>query len=134
MRPKTLAVIAVIAIAQCTAEEPVPAARVTKTRIAAARLFTTDCGRSRLSGWNVQASATGSDCGVLLIETPMILEDAIVEAMHYGTGAYDLYRGGINHFSRERDFRGVAYRDGSGRIWLYGSVSQHEAETLRPCR
>jgi len=134
MRPTTLAFIAVIAIAQCTAKEPPPAVRATKDRIAAARLFTADCARSRLAGWNVQASATGYDCSVLLIETPMILEDAIVEAMHYGIGAYDLYRGGINHFSRERAFRGVAYRDGSGQIWLYGSVSQHEAESLRPCR
>ena len=56
------------------------------------------------------------------------------EAMHYGTGAYGLYAGGVNQFSRDRTFRGVAYKDGSGQLWFYGNVSRAEAESLRPCR
>ena len=124
--------IAAIAIGQCT-QEQTPQRSAAKARIDAARLFTRDCSISRLSEWKVQGRAAGSDCGILLIDTQMILEDAIVEAMHYGTGAYHLYRGGINHFTHERSFRGVVYRDGSGQTWLYGEVSRDEAQTLRPC-
>jgi hypothetical protein len=57
----------------------------------------------------------------------------MVEAMHYGAGAYDIYDGGVQQFLRERAFRGVAYKDGSGRVWTYGAVTQNEAEALVPC-
>jgi hypothetical protein len=102
--------------------------------VSAARTMTRDCAASRLATWNVRASAAGSDCGILLIETPMILEDSIIEALHYGTDSYRLYAGGVSQFSRERTFRGVAYKDGSGQLWFYGSLSRTEAESLRPCR
>lgn len=128
-----VAVIAVIAIGQCTGRQPTPQRSAAKARMEAARRFTKDCAVSRLSEWKVSGRAAGSDCGILLIDSPVTLEDAIVEAMHYGTGAYNLYRGGINKFSHERSFRGVVYHDHSGQVWLYGEVSNDEMKTLRPC-
>lgn len=133
MRLATIAVIA-LTIVHCTHEQHSGNQAAVKKHLSAARNFTNDCAASRLASWHVQGSAAGNDCGILFIETPMILEDTIVEAMHYGTGAYDLYRGGVNHFSRARGFRGVAYKDGSGQIWFFGETSQTEAESLRPCR
>lgn len=131
MRLTITAVVALTLLIDCD-NGPVVRPDIEK-HVQAARTFTTDCAASRWAGWNVRGSAAGNDCGILLIETPMILEDAIVESMHYGTGAYDLYKGGINQFSRNRAFRGVAYRDGSGQVWRYGNVSQTEVESLKPC-
>jgi hypothetical protein len=131
MRTTITALLAFTMLAHCD-QRPERGANV-KQHVIAARSFTTTCAASRLAGWNVRGSAAGNDCGILLIETPMILEDAVVEAMHYGTGAYDLYKGGVNQFGRARGFRGIAYRDGSGQLWRYGNVSQTEAESLKPC-
>lgn len=103
-------------------------------RITAASTFTERFQKSRFSGWHVQANAAGNDCGVLLVETTMIMDESMIEAMHYGAGAYDVYRGGVQQFSRERAFRGVVYRDSSRRTWTYGATTPVEAETLRPCR
>lgn len=133
MRLTTIALIA-LTIVHCSDEPRLKNRDTVREHMTAARILTNDCAASRLASWNVRARAAGSDCGVLLIETPMILEDAIVEAMHYGTGAYVLYRGGVNHYSRARAFRGVAYKDGSGQLWFYGNLSRAEAESLRPCR
>lgn len=102
-------------------------------RVRAAAIFTDRYARSRLSAWNIRAQAAGDDCSVLIVQTPIIMEDSMVEAMHYGAGAYDVYDGGVQRFSRDRTFRGVAYKDGSGRLWTYGAVTQSEAETLTPC-
>jgi len=133
MRLTTIAALA-LTILYC-GDGPQPRPRPTvREHMSAARTVTKDCAASRLASWNVHASAAGTDCGILLIETPMILEDSIIEAMHYGTGAYGLYAGGVNQFSRDRTFRGVAYKDGSGQLWFYGNVSRAEAESLRPCR
>ena len=135
IRKLAIAAVLVTAASHCTRNVPeAPSTAIAKARVASATLLTNDCAASRLSGWNVRGTAAGTDCGVLLVETPMILEDSIVEAMHYGTGAYDLYRGGIYHFSRSRSFRGVAYRDGSGKTWTYGAVSDDEVAGLKPCR
>lgn len=129
----TIAVLA-LAIVHCGDEPHSPAREAIKEHMTAARVFTSRCAASRLASWKVRADAAGGDCGILLVETPMILEDTIVEAMHYGTGSYELYRGGVNQFSRARSFRGVAYKDGSGEVWFYGNLSRTEAESLRPCR
>lgn len=102
--------------------------------VAAAQSFTRLYSKSRLSGWNVQARAASPDCSVLLVETSIVMEASIIEAMHYGAGAYDVYDGGVQRFYRDRGFRGVAYKDTSGAIWTYGEVTAHEAETLAPCR
>lgn len=103
------------------------------SRVAEANAFTSLCGQTRLAKWNVRASAAGDDCAVLLVETrSMILEDAMVEAMHHGSGAYDMFDGGLERYARQRSFRGVAYKDKSGRIWRYGKLTAKEA--LQPCR
>jgi len=102
-------------------------------RVKAAAILTERYARSRLSAWNILAQAAGDDCSVLIVETPIVLEDSMVEALHYGAGAYDVYHGGVQRFSRDRTFRGVTYKDGSGRLWTYGAVTQSEAEALAPC-
>jgi hypothetical protein len=102
--------------------------------VSAAKYLTARCADSRLRGWNVKADAAGSDCRVLYVRTSVVLEDAMIEALHYGAGAYaTIGRGGIDQFSSESAFRGVAYKDASGRIWTYGNVSLDEAEELEPC-
>ena len=57
----------------------------------------------------------------------------MVEALHYGAGAYGVYDGGVQRFSRDRAFRGVAYKDSSGRIWTYGNVSVAEVAAMKRC-
>jgi hypothetical protein len=103
-------------------------------RIAAARIFTRRFALSSLSAWNVRASAAAEDCGVLFITTTMNLDEPMIETMHYGTGVYDVNRGGVQRFCRERSFRGVAYRDGSGHTWTYGATDRAEAAAMKPCQ
>jgi hypothetical protein len=103
-------------------------------RVGAASLFTRRYSQSRLSGWNVRATAAGGDCGVLLVETSVLMEDSMVEALHYGAGAYGVVDGGVQRFSRDRSFRAVAYKDSSGRVWTYGDVTAGDAEKLTRCR
>jgi hypothetical protein len=102
--------------------------------VMAADHFTRRYSQSRLSAWNVRADAAGSDCAVLYIEASLILEDAMVEAMHYGAGRYDIYDGGVQQFCRDRAFRGAAYKDSTGKMWTFGAVTREEAETLKRCR
>ena len=107
----------------------------TGTRVAAAGVLTSGYAQSPLSGWNVHARAAGPDCGILLVEIGVIMEDSMIEAMHYGIGAYaGVYEGGVQRFYRDRAFHGVAYRDASSRVWTYGSVSQDASVNLTPCR
>jgi hypothetical protein len=101
--------------------------------VAAANVFTDRYAHSRFAGWKVRASARGRDCDVLLVETDMVMEDSMVEAMHYGAGAYGVVDGGVQRFYRDRSFRGVAYKDSSGRIWAYGNVTAQDAATLPRC-
>ncbi len=103
-------------------------------RIASASTLTDRCVASRLSKWNLHASAAGADCDVLLVETPVVLDDSLVEAIHYGSGVYAVIDGGVRRFGREHAFRAVAYRDVTGRIWTYGPLTQGETESLQPCR
>src|SRR4051794_14423721 len=72
--------------------------------VAAANVFTQRYARSRFAGWKVRASARGRDCDVLLVETDMVMEDSMVEAMHYGAGAYGVVDGGVQRFYRDRAF------------------------------
>lgn len=95
---------------------------------AAANRLTQRYARSRFAEWHIRATARGGDCGVLVLQTSIILEDSMIEAMHYGAGSYDAYDGGLRQFTRDHRFRGVAYKDVSGRIWIYGAVSRKEAE------
>jgi hypothetical protein len=103
------------------------------SRITAARTLSRRFGVSNLSAWNVRAEAAAEDCGVLLVATSIRLEDSMIETMHYGTGAYDVTRGGIQRFCREHSFRGVAYRDKSGHTWTYGATDVAEAGRMKPC-
>jgi hypothetical protein len=103
-------------------------------RIAAAASLTERCAASRLAKWNIRGRAAGAGCNVLLVDTSMVLDDALVEAIHYGSGAYAVVDGGVRRFTRERAFRGVAYRDRTGRVWTYGELTRAEGEALQPCR
>jgi len=103
-------------------------------RIAAASLLTRRCAVSRLAKWNIRGVAAGADCSILLVDTSMVLDDSLVEAIHYGTGPYAVVDGGVRQFTRLRAFRGVAYRDRIGRVRTYGNLTQAEAEELQPCR
>ena len=103
-------------------------------RIRAAGDLTSSYAHSRMAKWKVRGNAAGARCGVLLVEVAVVMEDSMVGAMHYGTGPYDVLQGGVDRFYRTHTFRGVAYRDATGRVWPYGAVSQREAEELVPCR
>ena len=81
----------------------------------------------------MRAKAAGPDCAILLVRTGVVLDDTMVESLHYGGGAYDIWQGGVQQFLRERGFRGVVYRDVVDRVWTYGSVTKAEGETIRPC-
>jgi hypothetical protein len=89
--------------------------------------------KSRFSHWNMHASAAGSRCDVLFVQAAVLLDEPMIEALHYGAMTYDMYEGGVRQFSRDRAFRGVTYTDPSGRIWTYDAVDIREAEKLTPC-
>lgn len=124
--------LAVCLMATVCAPRQQPSPR--EDRIVAASQLTGRCAVSRLAKWNIRGAAAGADCSVLLVDTSMVLEDSLVEAIHYGTGAYAVVDGGVRRFTRERTFRGVAYRDRTGHVWTYGDLTRPEAEELRPCR
>jgi hypothetical protein len=109
-----------------------PPAPAHHARVIAAQFFTQRFAHSRFADWKIRANAAGRDCDVLLVQTPVVMEDAMVEALHYGAGAYGVVDGGVQRFARDRAFRGVAYKDSSGRFWTYGDVTAR-AETLKPC-
>jgi len=100
--------------------------------VAAARFFTRTYSRSRFTGWHVHARAAGRDCDVLLVSTSIVLDDSMVEGLHYGGGYYGVMEGGVRRFCRERKFRGVTYTDSSTKVWTYG-VTPEETPTLKPC-
>jgi hypothetical protein len=122
------ALFLMVAASACESEQAAANAHV-----AAARAFTAIYSKSRLTGWNVSGSAAGDRCDVLLVQATILMEDPMVDAMHYGTGAYDVIPGGVQRFSRQQHFRGVAYRDAWQRTWAYG-VNPLEAKALAPCR
>lgn len=124
-RAITLGILLSMAV-RCESRQPV------NSYVTAAQTFTKNYSQSRLARWNVRATAVGADCKVLLVETKILLEDSLVEAMHYGAGAYDV-QGGVDTFYRARDFRGVAYKDRSGKIWAYGNVRASEVVLMKPC-
>jgi hypothetical protein len=127
----TIRLLAILAVFAATCDSR-PAS--TDNRVSAANVFTHRYAHSRFAAWKVRASARGRDCDVLLVETDMVMEDSMVEAMHYGAGAYGVVDGGVQQFYRDRSFRGVAYKDSSGRIWAYGNVTAQDAVTLPRCR
>jgi hypothetical protein len=127
---KSAAFAACLIAIVCTPRQPSPR----DARIAAAASLARRCANSRLAKWNIRGIAAGADCSVLLIDTSMVLDDSITEAIHYGTGPYAVVDGGVRHFTHQRAFRGVVYRDRTGRVWTYGDLTRREAEDLQPCR
>ncbi|HKO56966.1 MAG TPA: hypothetical protein VJ276_13910 [Thermoanaerobaculia bacterium] len=103
-------------------------------RVRAAADLTSLYAGSQFESWDVHADAAGALCNVLLIRTPVVMESSMVDAMHRGSGEYEVDGGGVQSFYLEQTFRGVAYTDGSGRVWTYGAVREAEVEELEPCR
>lgn len=103
-------------------------------RTTAADLFNLRFAGSTLSGWGIRGRPAGADCSVLLVTFDVNMEDAMITSFHYGNGIYgSILPGGVARFYPERTFRGVVYRDASGRRWTYGAVSESEASSLSPC-
>ena len=128
---RSIGVVLFLAATVCTPRQPLSAK---EHRVAAAALFTRRCEASRLARWNIRGVAAGADCDVLIVDTSMVLDDSLAEAIHYGTGRYAVVDGGVRRFSDQRSFRGVAYRDRTGRIRTFGELTHAEAEDLQPCR
>lgn len=102
-----------------------------KARVVAASDLARIYGASTISEWRIRARAADGD--VLVIEMAVIMEPSMIEAMHYGTGGYGaIVEGGVQRFYREHGFRGVAYRDGSDKIWTFGAASEGAAASLSP--
>ena len=101
--------------------------------VSAASMLTQRYSHSKFEKWNVRARAAGRDCRVLLVETSIILDDSMVEAMHYGAGNYAVEGRGMQHFSRESAFHGVVYRDQTNHVWTYGDLGPEEAESIAAC-
>ena len=127
-RTNAVALLVLVLSGACELNRPAEG----RERITAASALTHSYARSALAPWYVRGRAAAADCRVLFVETSVVMDDAMVEALHYGAGAYDVYRGGVEQFSRDHNFRGVAYRDFSGRTWVFGAVNP--AEALTPCR
>jgi hypothetical protein len=102
-------------------------------RITAATALTQQYAQSHFEKWHIRASAAGNDCGVLLVETSIVLDEAMVDAMHAGTGPYAVKGRGLQHFSRDSAFRAVVYRDPTGRVWPYGDLGADDARSVSPC-
>jgi hypothetical protein len=102
-------------------------------RIASAVLLKSEYDRSPLADWGIRVKAAGSDCRILLIHAGVIMDDTMIEAMHYGAGSYAVYEGGVQRFYLERSFRGVAYTDSSEKVWTFGTISEAEAAAAEPC-
>lgn len=130
--------LALVACADEPRQLPVTAAAMqrpsmARQRIAAADELTRQYADSRLAKWNIRAHAAGPQCSALVVEIDLIMEDTLIESLHYGVGAYDMIEGGVQRFYRERAFRGVAYRDATANVWTYGILSPPEVKTLEPC-
>jgi hypothetical protein len=106
----------------------------TNIHVTAATLLTERYAAAPFAAWHIRVTAAGSDCSVLVVQTQIILEDTMIEAMHYGAGAYNTFPGGVKQFTTDHAFRGVIYKDVSGRSWPYGTVTEREQEAVTPCR
>ncbi|HEY0372210.1 MAG TPA: hypothetical protein VGD79_09430 [Thermoanaerobaculia bacterium] len=122
-----------LAIGVCACKPALHADRPHDPRIAAASFFTERYAHSRFAKWDIRATAAGDDCGLLLVHTTQVMDDTLVEALHYGAGNYAIVDGGVQTFMRKRGFRGVVYVDVLERSWTFGVVSEAEAPRLKPC-
>ena len=101
--------------------------------VSAASALTRRYAESRFQKWNVHASAAGKDCSVLLVETSIVLDESMVEAMHYGIGPYAIQGRGLQNFSQEGGFRGVVYKDPTARVFSYGDLPDEDPKSLATC-
>lgn len=122
-----------ILIVLATACETQPRPDNRHDRVTAAAMLTARYAREPFTQWKIRADAAGTQCDVLVINTNIILEESMVDALHTGAGAYGVVSGGLRRFSNERAFRAVAYRDATGRVWAYGGVSAEDAVRMRRC-
>jgi hypothetical protein len=90
--------------------------------------------KSELAPWRFHAWAAGSDCSVLYVETPVALEESLIEGVHYGATSSRFCDGGVQRFAYDRRFRGTVYKDRAGRLFTFGDVTEAEAATFRKCR
>ena len=132
-RSATAIVILAAAVAASCQSHPSQPPADRAQHIADAQALTRTYAQKAFEEWEVRGLAAGDDCDVLLVTTSIVMEDAMVDALHYGAGAYDLYDGGVQKFSRDRAFRAVAYRDASSKVWAYEALTPQEAERLTPC-
>jgi hypothetical protein len=129
-----------LTLAACETETPAappPPLPLTKSSAPyreAARRLTQRYINSPMASWDMRASAAGAGCNVLLIETGMVMETSLVDAIHYGVAAYSFLPGGVKQFGRTNSFRAVAYKDASHYVWKYGDITDAEAQALTPCR
>jgi len=112
---------------------PVIAQTSSRGQVDAAERFTRIYASSRFTAWNLKAEAAGADCRVLRIRAAIVLDISMAEAMHYGSGAYDVYTGGVQQFCRDHSFRGAVYTDPTERVFPFETVTQQEAESLTAC-
>lgn len=99
----------------------------TKKAMAAAERLTRDYAKPEL-----HAFVAGYDCKVLVIESEVPLDTVTIESMQYGIAEYRA-NGGVERFAADHRFRAVVYRDESGVVKSYDSMTRAEAESLRPC-
>jgi len=129
---RTLFIGALCILLSCNSK---PAPPRNDMHVTAATLLTERYETSPFAAWHVRATAAGSDCSALVLQTGIILEDSMIETMHYGAGAYNnIIPGGVKKFLTDYAFRGVIYEDVSGRKWTYGVVTEREKEEVTRCQ
>ena len=103
-------------------------------RTAAAAWLTKRYATSRFAHWKVRARPAGIRCDVLLIETSVLMENAMAETVQYGAGSAEIYEGGTQRYAVDRNFHGVAIHDGGDAKWFYDIKPEDEEKALTPCR
>lgn len=124
---RTLLIVSIMLVLNCGTKHP------SDRHVVDANALTRRYAASRFADWQIHASANGRDCAALVIHAQVIFDDSMIEAMHYGAHAYDTYKGGLKQFSIDHKFRGVAYKDVSGRVWTYDGVTRNETEDDVAC-
>ena len=89
-------------------------------RVDAADYFTRRYADSRFAKWHIR-------------ETSQVMDDSLIEALHYGAGAYAIVDGGVQNFLEVRGFRGVIYTDPTKRHWTFGVVPEAQSAEIEPC-
>lgn len=70
-----------------------------------------------LDEYRITAYASGQDCTTLLLTSTIVLDDNMVEDLHFG-GGVPAYRNGVMGFALARGFSRVKYVDTWGKTWL----------------